>query len=86
MRSLILPPKAKRAGPCILTCTAVRRHAEAIAIDREKKCVVLKGPRPNIPYDVLSINIGSSPQMLSKATRQGAKIPITPVKVSTSEQ
>jgi len=44
-------------------------HAEAIGIDREKKVVKMKG-RPDIPYDVLSINIGSAPQ-LAQMERDG---------------
>eukprot|EP00941_MAST-03F_sp_MAST-3F-sp1_P001983 g1983.t1 len=55
-------------------------HAEAIGIDRFEKKVILRG-RPPIAYDVLSINIGSSPQLLSPSPslNQG-NLPITPVK------
>jgi selenide,water dikinase len=38
-------------------------HAECVGVDRAKKLVLLRGGRPPIPYDVLSINIGSAPQV-----------------------
>lgn len=59
-------------------------HAEAVAIDSAAKRVVLSGGRPPVPYDVLSINIGSAPA-LNDAGRapggdSGASPSITPVK------
>lgn len=40
-------------------------HAEATGVDRSAKVVHLRG-RPDIPYDVLSINIGSAPQVADR--------------------
>lgn len=64
-------------------------HAEACGIDRSAKRVRVRG-RPDIPYDVLSINIGSAPQLAEDshdpvgqavAVRDsGAGARITPVK------
>ena len=54
---------------------AVFIRAEACGIDSVNKQVVLKGGRPPVPYDVLSIDIGSTPTP-GGFVRQG----LTPVK------
>lgn len=51
-------------------------HAEAISIDRDSRQVLLKG-RPQIAYDFLSIDVGSSP---SVEALPGATKHATPVK------
>lgn len=51
-------------------------HAEAIGIDRDSRQVLLKG-RPPIAYDLLSIDVGSSP---SVEALPGAADHATPVK------
>mmetsp|Transcript_16065 Transcript_16065/g.38519 ORF Transcript_16065/g.38519 Transcript_16065/m.38519 type:complete len:808 (-) Transcript_16065:795-3218(-) len=52
-------------------------HAEAVHVDTRAKEVHLRG-RPPIPYDVLSIDIGSAPKPISRGCESGASI--TPVK------
>ena len=57
-------------------------HAEATGVDRETKQVLLKG-RPPINYDVLSINVGSAPKVLSMdvySAEARANLPVVPVK------
>ena len=53
-------------------------HGEAYGIDPEKKIIRIKG-RPDIPYDVLSINIGSAPK-LGDSAQQIQDSHVTPVK------
>eukprot|EP00040_Diaphanoeca_grandis_P033214 m.202995 g.202995 ORF g.202995 m.202995 type:complete len:960 (-) comp32843_c0_seq1:72-2951(-) len=53
-------------------------HAEACAIDSETKMISLTDGRPPIPYDIVSINIGSSPKLSSQPTAK--RFTITPVK------
>ena len=51
---------------------------EAVALDRGAKKVVLKG-RPPVPYDLLSINIGSAPRVDDvRGARQHA-VPVKPI-------
>ena len=47
-------------------CGARLILAEVDAIDRFTKTISLKGPRPDIPYDILTIDIGSTPQSLAE--------------------
>ena len=59
-------------------------HAEAIGLDTDAKRVVLKG-RPSLPYDVVSIDIGSAPKPIAaihESTRRddASVTAITPVK------
>ena len=51
-------------------------HATVERIDLQKKHVCLAGGRPPVAYDVLSINIGSAPQVQVDASKES----ITPVK------
>jgi selenide,water dikinase len=51
-------------------------HAEAIGIDRLEKCVLLRG-RPPLAYDLLSLDVGSTPSI---GGIPGAKECATPVK------
>lgn len=55
-------------------------HAEAHGIDTKSKKVMLKGGRPPISYDVLSINIGSSPSMGGVQDLDYSAVSVTPVK------
>eukprot|EP00281_Chroomonas_sp_CCMP1168_P021660 CAMPEP_0206234694 /NCGR_PEP_ID=MMETSP0047_2-20121206/12729_1 /ASSEMBLY_ACC=CAM_ASM_000192 /TAXON_ID=195065 /ORGANISM="Chroomonas mesostigmatica_cf, Strain CCMP1168" /LENGTH=344 /DNA_ID=CAMNT_0053658801 /DNA_START=1 /DNA_END=1032 /DNA_ORIENTATION=- len=54
-------------------------HAEATGIDTVAKQVLLAGGRPPISYDVLSVNIGSSPS-LGSVPKDSEALPVTPVK------
>ncbi|MFM2084019.1 MAG: hypothetical protein RLY95_837, partial [Pseudomonadota bacterium] len=52
--------------------------AEVTGIDRAAKRVICKG-RPDVDYDVLSINIGSSPQVHSVQGANDYAIPVKPI-------
>lgn len=39
-------------------------HTEAIGLDTDKRLIHCKDGRPPIPYDVLSIDIGSTPKFV----------------------
>ena len=51
---------------------------EAIALDRREKKVILKG-RPPVPYDVLSINIGSTPRVDDVRGAREHAVPVKPI-------
>lgn len=44
-------------------------HAEAVGLDVEKRLVHIKDGRPPIRYDVLSIDIGSTPKFVESKAR-----------------
>ena len=49
--------------------------ARAVGIDRKRNRVLLSGKHPPVHYDVLSINVGSTPQSITSTS-----VPLTPVK------
>ncbi len=51
---------------------------EAIALDRAARKVICKG-RPPVPYDQLSINIGSTPRMNQVAGADEFAVPVKPI-------
>tara|TARA_R110000787_G_scaffold63679_8_gene143759 strand:- start:87163 stop:89439 length:2277 start_codon:yes stop_codon:yes gene_type:complete len=53
-------------------------HDEAIKIDTVNKTVVCAG-RPAVPYDVLSVNIGSRPQLKSVVGADKFATPVKPI-------
>ncbi|MFT5510010.1 MAG: selenide,water dikinase [Hyphomicrobiaceae bacterium] len=53
-------------------------HDEAASLDLEAKLVVCKG-RPAVPYDVLSINIGSTPCFNGIAGAEDFSTPVKPI-------
>ena len=56
-------------------------HAEAVGVDTTQKLVQLNGGRPPVHYDVLSIDIGSTPSMDQSLTATSTQSPsVTPVK------
>ena len=63
-------------APLARFAKAVLVHAPVVGLDRERNLVLLGDGRPPLPYDVLSINIGSSPKMLSGSAADA----VTPVK------
>ncbi len=56
-------------------------QAEACGLDTVARRVKLSGDRPEVPYDVLSINIGSSPSWgaLSHSPTTGNVTPVKPI-------
>ncbi len=54
-------------------------RAEAIGIDRSARRVLCRG-RPPIAYDLLSINIGSTPQMAQVAGADEFALPVKPIR------
>ena len=53
-------------------------RAEAIGLDRAARRVLCRG-RPPVPYDLLSINIGSAPQMAAVAGAVEHAVPVKPI-------
>lgn len=53
-------------------------RAEATGIDRNTKRVTCKG-RPDVPYDILSINIGSSPRVNEVEGASEFAVPVKPI-------
>ncbi|SOB75387.1 selenophosphate synthase [Marinobacter sp. LV10R510-11A] len=53
-------------------------RAEATGIDRDNKRVTCKG-RPDVPYDILSINIGSSPRVNDVEGAAQFAVPVKPI-------
>jgi selenide,water dikinase len=51
---------------------------EAVGLDRGARKVLCRG-RPPMPYDVLSINIGSTPQMAGVAGTEQHVVPVKPI-------
>ncbi len=54
-------------------------RAEAVGIDRAARRVLCRD-RPPIPYDVLSINIGSTPQMSQVPGADDFAVPVKPIR------
>lgn len=46
-------------------------HAEAVGLDLSKRLIHIKDGRPPIRYDVLSIDIGSTPKFVESKVRGG---------------
>lgn len=55
-------------------------HCEAVGLDVHQKLVNLKGNRPSIRYDILSLDIGSCPRPLSTAFTLSDVTPVIAVK------
>ena len=53
-------------------------RAEAMGIDRDQKRVICRG-RPDVPYDILSINIGSSPRVNEVEGASDHAVPVKPI-------
>lgn len=53
-------------------------RAEAMGIDRDRKRVICRG-RPDVPYDILSINIGSSPRVNEVEGASDHAVPVKPI-------
>lgn len=53
-------------------------RTEVTGLDRSAKRVICKG-RPNVPYDLLSINIGSSPRVTEVVGAAEHAVPVKPI-------
>ncbi|MCG2580404.1 MAG: selenide, water dikinase SelD [Marinobacter sp.] len=51
---------------------------EAVGLDRDRKRVICKN-RPDVPYDLLSINIGSSPRVEEVSGAADHAVPVKPI-------
>lgn len=51
---------------------------EAIGIDRQRKRVLCRN-RPDVPYDLLSVNIGSSPRVADVTGAAAHAVPVKPI-------
>ncbi|MCG7199658.1 selenide, water dikinase SelD [Marinobacter pelagius] len=51
---------------------------EVVGIDRTKKRILCRN-RPNVPYDILSINIGSSPKVSDVEGAEEYAVPVKPI-------
>ena len=54
-------------------------HDEAVGIDRDERRVLCR-TRPPVPYDVLSINIGSTPQLARVKGAAEHAVPVKPIR------
>ena len=66
-----LMPLARAAGARLY-------HASATGLDLDRHSVMAQG-RPDIPYDLLSINTGSTPSMQSIPGAQEYAVPVKPI-------
>lgn len=53
-------------------------HAEATGLDLKSKRVLFQG-RPPVPYDLLSLNIGSTPRLTDVPGAEGNVTPVKPI-------
>ncbi len=53
-------------------------HDAVVGIDRERKLVLCRN-RPPVPYDILSINIGSTPQVQRVEGAAALSVPVKPI-------
>ena len=65
-------------GPLCRFAGARFYHDEAIALDLDSQSVQCRG-RPPVKYDVLSINIGSTPRTADVAGATGNVVPVKPI-------
>jgi len=67
-----LRPLCRRAGTRLV-------HAAAVGLDLDNKRVLLEGDRPSLPYDVLSIDVGITPDMNEALGADVHAVPVKPI-------
>ena len=65
-------------GPLARFANARFYHDEVIGLDPVERKVICRN-RPPVPYDVLSIDVGSAPRMHDVPGAEGAVVPVKPI-------
>lgn len=70
-------------GPLSKFAGARLYHDSAVGLDLENRKVICAN-RPDVPYDILSINIGSTPRVLDVSGAETGVVPVKPISTFVS--